>query len=131
MLSQVSNAAKEIPNGNLHCFGNAKQCFNGNDFFSPFDLADIFGVQGHGFGQLFLGKTGFFPIQANGIANDFTVPQNRLSLWICHAPKIAETSLLLTPATCWYFLLAILLKVLKIAKANFNGRVTTRTDTGV
>jgi hypothetical protein len=131
MLSQVSNAAKEIPNGNLHYFGNAKQCFNRNDFFSPFDLADIFGVQGGGFGQLFLSKTGLFPIQANGIANDFTVPQNWLSLWICHAPKIAETSLLLTPATCWYFMLAILLKALKIAKTNFNSRVSTGTVTGV
>jgi hypothetical protein len=42
------------------------------------------------------------------------MPKNRLFLGISHTPKIADTSLLLTPATCWYFTLAFMLVAVKV-----------------
>jgi hypothetical protein len=134
MLNRISKAAKEIPNGNFYRFCNAQQGLNGNDLFSAFNLADIFWVQIHRFGQLLLSETGLFAIHTNGIANNFPMPQNRLFLRVRHTPKIAETSLLLTPATCWYFVLAILLtaiKVPQVAKTSFYYRMPTQKNTGV
>ena len=134
MLNRISNAAKEIPDGDFYRLCNAQQSFNGNDLFSAFNLADIFWVQIHHFGQFLLSETGLFAMHTNGIANDFPMPQNRLFLRVRHTTKIAETSLLLTPATCWYFVLAFPLAAIKvptIAKANFCYRIRKRKDAGV
>src|ERR1700691_5523126 len=108
MLIRASKPAKEIPNGDFNCFCDAQQGFNGNNFLSAFNLADIFGVQIHGFSQGLLGETGFFAIRPDGLADNFPVPEDRLFLRVSHAQKTADTSLWLTPATCWYFTLAFL-----------------------
>lgn len=88
MLIQISNAAKEILNRNSHRLCDAQQGFNGNNFFSAFNLADIFWIQIHRFGQLLLSETGLFTINANGIANHFSMPQNRLFLWVRHTQRL-------------------------------------------
>jgi len=115
MLFRFSNATKKIPNGNFHRLCDAQQSFNGDNFLSTFNLANVFGVQAHCFGERLLSEAGLFTIYTNGIANDFPMPQNRLFLRVRHAPKIADTSLLLTPATCWYFVLALLLASFKVS----------------
>jgi hypothetical protein len=114
MLTPISKLKKKVPDGNFNRLGDAQQGFNGDNFFSTFNLADIFGVQIHRFGQLLLSETSFFTIQPNGITNDFSMPKNRLFLRVRHALKNAETSLWLTPATCWYFTLAFLFAVVKV-----------------
>ncbi len=114
MLIRISKPAKEVPNGDSNCFCDAQQGFNGNNFLSAFNLADIFRVQIYRFGQLLLSKTSFFAIQPDGIAYDFSMPKNRLFLPVGHAAKIADTSLLRTPATCWFFTLAFMLVAVKV-----------------
>ncbi len=114
MLIRISKPAKKIPNGDFNCFCDAQQGFNGNNFLSALNLADIFGVQIHGLSQRLLSETSFFAIQPNGLADSFPVPKNRLFLRVSHAPKLADTSLWLTPATCWYFTLAFLLMAVKV-----------------
>ncbi|HEV2327878.1 MAG TPA: hypothetical protein VGY56_03710 [Verrucomicrobiae bacterium] len=114
MLIRTSKPTKKIPDGNFNCLCDAQQSFNGDNFFSTFNLADIFRVQIHSFSQRLLSETGFFAIQPDGIADNFPVPKNRLFLPSGHAPKIADTSLWLTPATCWYFALVILFMALKV-----------------
>lgn len=114
MLIRTSKPAKEIPNGNFNRLGDTQQRFNGDNLFTTFNLADVFGVQIHRFGQPLLRESGSFTIQPNGITNDFPMPKNRLFLRVCHASKNAETSLWLTPATCWYFTLVFLCAVVKV-----------------
>jgi hypothetical protein len=114
MLIRISKPTKKIPDGNFNCLCDAQQGFNGDNFFSTFNLADIFRVQIHRFSQLLLSETGLFAIQPNGIADNFPMPKNRLFLRVSHTPKSADTSLWLTPATCWYFALAFLLVAVKV-----------------
>jgi hypothetical protein len=114
MLIRISKPTKKIPDGNFNCLCDAQQGFNGNNFLSTFNLADIFRVQIHGLSQRLLGETCSFTIQTNGITDNFPMPKNRLFLRVSHAPKIADTSLRLTPATCWYFALAFLLVAIKV-----------------
>ena len=114
MLIRISKPTKEIPDGDFNRPCDAQQGFNGDNFLSAFNLADIFRVQIHRFSQLLLSKTSFFAIQPDSIADDFPMPKNRLFLRVGHTPKNAETSLWLTPATCWYFVLAILLMAVRV-----------------
>jgi len=115
MLIRISKPTKKIPDGNFNCPCNAQQGFNGYNFLSALNLADIFRVQIHGFSQRLLREAGFFAIQPDGLADNFSVPENWLFLRVSHASKIADTSLWLTPAICWYFALAFLLMALKVA----------------
>jgi hypothetical protein len=79
---RISNAGEKFPDRSLHHFGNPYQSLNRNDFFTAFDLTNIFGVQIHGFCQSFLGKTGTFTIQANRLSDGLPVPQYRLLLFL-------------------------------------------------
>jgi len=114
MTIRISKLTKKIPDGHFNGLCDAQQGFNGDNFLSAFNLTDIFRVQIHGLSQRLLSETSFFAIQPNGIADDFPVPENRLFLRVSHAQKIADTSLWLTPATCWYFVLAFLLVAIKV-----------------
>jgi hypothetical protein len=88
MLIRISNAAKEIPDGNFYRLCDTQQGFNGDNFFSAFDLTDIFWIQIHRFSQLLLSETGLFAINANGIANRFPMPQNRFFLRVRHTQRL-------------------------------------------
>lgn len=114
MAIRISQPPKKVPDGNFNCFCDTQQGFNGNNFFSALNLPDIFGVQTHDFSQRLLSETSFFAIQPDGLADNFPVPENRLFLRVSHATQIADTSLWLTPATCWYFALAFLLAAIKV-----------------
>ena len=68
------NTAKESLDGNFHRLGNPQQRLDGNDFFTAFNLAKIFGVQVHGLCQLLLGEAEVFTMKMNGLANYFAMP---------------------------------------------------------
>lgn len=86
--NEISNAAKEIPNGNFYRLCDSQQRLDGNNFFAALNFTDIFRIQIHRFGELLLSQTRFFTIAANGIANDFSMPQNRLFLRVRHAQRL-------------------------------------------
>ncbi|MGH7950378.1 MAG: hypothetical protein ACREFE_00430 [Limisphaerales bacterium] len=101
-----SKVAKKFMSRCFYRFCNAQQGFNGNDFFSTFDFANVFRIQIDHFSQLFLRKICLFPAETNGITDDFSVSQNGFApcLWVRHNRlKISGQSPKLTPALCWYF----------------------------
>lgn len=85
---KMSNATKEIPDGNFYNFRNPQQRLDGDDFLATFDFSKIFWIQIHRFSQLLLGEAGLFTIGTNGIANYFSMPQNRLFLWVGHDQRL-------------------------------------------
>ena len=62
-----------MPDRGFHRPGYAEQRFDGDDFLPTFDFAEIFGVQIHFFGQLFLGESGFLAPKANGVTQNLAV----------------------------------------------------------
>ena len=86
--NEISNAAKEIPNGNFYRPCDTQQRLDGNNFFAAFNFAEIFWVQIHRFGELLLSQARPFTIAANGIANRFAMPQNHLFLRVRHVLRL-------------------------------------------
>lgn len=82
------NLAEEISDWSFDCFGNPQQCLYGNDFFAAFDFTNIFGIQFHRFGQFLLRQISLFAAQTYGFPDDFPMPQNGFSLFLCHSKRL-------------------------------------------
>jgi len=102
-----SNILKKSLNGNFYRLGNAKQRLDGNDFLPSLNLAKVFRIQIHRFGQLLLSQSGSLSLKANGIPNLLSVSQHHFPLFLQVGHSARRLGCLpsnQTPATCWYFI---------------------------
>ncbi len=67
--------AEKIANVSFRCHCNPHQGVHGNIFHSPFNFANILGVQVSQFCQLLLSQTRLFPVEADGLSQWFAMTQ--------------------------------------------------------
>ena len=85
MRLDQSDATKKVPNRRTDCFRDPHQGFNGDDFLPSLNFAEILWIEFGLFRQFLLGEPGTLSLVTNRLADDFPMPQYRLSFRARHS----------------------------------------------
>jgi hypothetical protein len=117
------NPVEKSGDRDFNSLGYSHESFNGYDFFTTLDFANVLRVQVNQFGEPLLSETRPFAIITNGSPNDFPVGESGFLSFarFGHRPtKVGWRPISITPATCWYLLLPFEKQFMQSRRAQFS-----------